>query len=168
MKKRKPHFQNRQKRFCCSVETGNQWWSSCSASPEKKNRRCTKRGTRLREKQLKKQMDSKRKQEGVGLNAQRNSQDECKGQMQRWSSLLCWDWVFFRSISWGSQSGVNPQKCLARTGYKLNAKVKCLKISLYFCLGNLIFLQLWSNCGYWKSIKALYSSSFNFLIYGLF
>jgi hypothetical protein len=30
----------------------------------------------------------------MDFHAQRNSQDECKGQMQRWCSLLCWECVF--------------------------------------------------------------------------
>jgi hypothetical protein len=85
--------------------------------------------------------------------------------MQWWSSLLCWDSVFFRSISWCSQSGDNPQECLARTGYKFNVKVKCLKILLYFWLAALSCLKFWSTYDYWKSVKALYSSSFNFFIY---
>jgi hypothetical protein len=71
----------------------------------------------------------------------------------------------FSLISWCSQSGDNPLKCLARTGYKLNAKVKRLKLLLYFWLATLIFPIFWSNYGYWKTIKPLYSSSFNFLIF---
>jgi hypothetical protein len=43
--------------------------------------------------------------------------------------------------------------------------VKCLKILLYFCFAALISLKFWSNYGHIKSIKALYSSRFNFLIY---
>jgi hypothetical protein len=65
--------------------------------------------------------------------------------MQRWRSLLCWDSVFFRSVSWCSQGGDNPQKCWARTGYKLNAKVKCLKLLLYFWLGTWFFVNFDEN-----------------------
>jgi hypothetical protein len=92
----------------------------------------------------------------MDFHAQRNSQDECKAQMQRWSSVLCWDSVLFRSISWYSQSGDNPLKCLARTGYKLNAKVKRVKLLLYFGLATLIFPIFWSNYGYWKNKSSLF------------
>jgi hypothetical protein len=71
---------------------------------------------------------------------------------------------FSRSTSWFSPSGDNPQECLARTGYKWIVNVKCLKILLYFWLATLIFPKFWSNYGNSKSIKALYSSRFHFLI----
>jgi hypothetical protein len=42
--------------------------------------------------------------------------------------------VFFRAILCHGQSVDDPQEDLARSGYKLNMKVKFLKIPLYFWL----------------------------------
>jgi len=122
------------------------------------NRNETKRKKKLRSRWIPKGNKNK-----MDFHAQRNSQDECKGQMQRWSSFLCWDSVFVCSISWRSQSGDNPQERLAKNGYNLNVKVKCVKIVLYLWLDSLVFLKFWSNYGDWESIKALYCSRFNFL-----
>jgi hypothetical protein len=55
-----------------------------------KNRNATKRKNNLRSRWI-----SKANKKEMDFHAQRNSKEECRGQMQRWSSLLCWDSVFF-------------------------------------------------------------------------
>jgi hypothetical protein len=74
------------------------------------------------------------------------------------------------SIWWCRQCGNDPQKDLAKFGYKLNMEVIFIKTTLlYFLLTTwsmfwnlVIFLKIWSHSGYWKYFKALDFSNFNF------
>jgi hypothetical protein len=116
MKKRKPHFQNRQKRLCCSVETGNQWGSSWSAWPEKGNQRCIKTEMRLREKQFKKQMDSKRKIEGDGFSTVKEThKTSVKGKCNDGARCCAGTPCFFCSIS------CNFSKCFTDMGSPISS-----------------------------------------------
>jgi hypothetical protein len=94
MKKRNPHIQNRQTILLQCGDRKSLMILLLCLTREKQpsmhtNRNATKRKTIEEEdgfrKEKKKEMD---------FYAQRNSQDERKWHMQRWSLLLCWDSVF--------------------------------------------------------------------------